>query len=528
VNQRPSRSRLMRPLAIAAVLLAVVAVLLIVRAVRGRRSAVAAVQTEAVGRRDIAQTVEATGTVQPIEVTEIRSKASGQIVRMPVQIGSAVKTGDMLAQVDPLNVRNTYDEAAASLKAAQASVAVTKAQRDRADQLFSKGFMTADQHESAVLAFANAQSQLVNARSNLSNAKQALDDATVRAPYDGTIIEQDVTKGQVIASATMSASGGTLLLKMADLNRVQLQALVGETDIGNVRPGMTASVTVDAFPNRPFQGTVIKIEPQAVVQQSVTMFPVLVSIANENGLLLPGMNGEITISIAERSNVIAVPVDAVRSMRELPTVAAAVGLDPDSLRARVQRLAAARAAARAASVRDSSGPAGRPGPGGGPAMAGGGWPGAHAGFGRDSARARGGWPGGRPGFGRDSMMARGGRFGNWRGAAGRAGGAGGSGAGAAGGGTGGPRGSQAQVVLVQGANGLEPRLVRLGVSDFDYAEVLDGLKEGEQVALLSVAEVQAKRQSDQQQLKQRMGSGMPGVGATGGGRPGGGGGGGGR
>ncbi len=481
MNQRPSRSLVMRPVAIAALLLAVIAVFLVVRAVRGRRSAVTAVQTEAVARRDIAQTVEATGTVEPVEVTEIRSKASGQIIKMAVEIGSAVKTGDVLAQVDPLNVRNTYDEASAALQAAQASVTVTRAAKDRADELFAKGYMTADQHESAILAYANAQSQLVNARSNRSNAKQALDDATVRAPYDGTIVEQDVTKGQVIASATMSASGGTLLLKMADLNRVQMQALVGETDIGSVQPGLPATVTVDAFPNRPFRGTVLKIEPQAVVQQSVTMFPVLVSIANENGLLLPGMNGEVTISISSRTGVLAVPLDAVRSARELPALAPGLGLIPDSLQAQVQRQVADRALERQRLRGDSTRLGSAIGSRGDSAHA------------RGSRRGRGAWSGNAAGGGPGTSRN---------------------------GSTGGGRAGQAQVVLLKTATGLEPRVVRIGISDFDYSEVLDGLKEGDQVALLSVAAVQAKRQSDQAQLRQRMGSGMPGVGSapSGGGR----------
>jgi HlyD family secretion protein len=495
VNQRPSRSRLLRPLAIAALLLAVVAVFFVVRAVRGRRAAVTAVQTEAVARRDISQTVEATGTVEPIEVVEIKSKASGEILRMPVEIGSVVKAGDLLAQIDAVNVQNQYNQTLAELKAAQAGLDISRAQAKRADELFSREVITTDLHESATLAFANAQSSLARALSSLSIARQALDDATVRAPSNGTIIEQDVTKGQVIASATSSASGGTTLLKMADLSRVQMQALVGETDIGNVSAGMTASVTVDAFPNRTFQGKVLKIEPQAVVQQSVTMFPVLVSIANENGLLLPGMNGEVTISISERTGVLAVPLDAVRSARELPALAPTVGLIADSVQAQVQRQVAANAAARRL-LRGDSTQAGR-----------------RTGFNADSARARwarrGGGVGGAP---------RGGAA--W----GRNGGAGGAGTPPTGGSASG-RAAQAQVVLLKTTNGLEPRVVRIGISDFDYSEVLDGLKEGDQVALLSVAAVEAKRQSDQAQLRQRMGSGMPGVGSapSGGGRAAGGG-----
>src|SRR5262245_28179716 len=302
---------------------------------------------QTVSRRDIAQTVEATGTVAPVEIVEIKSKASGQIIKMPVEIGSVVKTGDLLAQIDNVMVLNQYNQSLAAQKAAQANVDISGTQSKRAEELFSREVITADQHEAATLGYANAKSQLAKARSDLEIARQALADATVRAPSAGTIIEQDATQGQVIASATMSASGGTTLLKMADLNRVQMEALVGETDIGNVRPGQEAMVTVDAFPNRSFRGQVIKIEPQATVQQSVTMFPVRVAIANENGALLPGMNGEVVIAIAERNNVLAVSLDAVRSVRELPTVATALGLQPDSVRADVQRQIQARMAARA-------------------------------------------------------------------------------------------------------------------------------------------------------------------------------------
>ena len=452
MTQRSLRSRIMRPALIAGLLLAVVAAFLVARAIRGRHAALTAIQTEAVGRRDISQTVDATGTVEPVEIVEIKSKASGQILKMPVEVGSVVKAGDLLAQIDAVNVQNQFDEALAAQKAAQASLTITGAQAKRADELFTREVITTDQHESATLAYANAQSGLARAHSALEIARQALKDATVRAPSAGTVLEQTVTKGQVIASATSSASGGTTLLKMADLSRVQMQALVGETDIGNVQPGMPATVTVDAFPNRPFHGTVLKIEPQAVVQQSVTMFPVLVSIANENGLLLPGMNGEVTISISRRTGVLAVPLDAVRSAREMPAVAATLGLEADSLQVQVQRQIAANAGAR-------------------------------AGFRPDSARAR------------RARMAGGGTAGS-------------------------TRADRAQVVLLKTVRGFEPRVVRLGISDFDYFELLDGLKEGDEVALLSVAEAQAKRQSDQAQLRQRMGSGMPGVGSapSGGGR----------
>src|SRR5688572_16335461 len=241
-----------------------------------------AIQTVAVERRDIVVDAEATGVVEPINVIEVKSKASGQIERMPVETGTRVKPGDLLVQVDTRDVRNQYNQALADLRAAQARVAVAAAQRKRSEDLFKQQIITAQELETAQLDYANAQAQVTRADASLDLAQQRLEDATVRAPLAGTIIEKTVSTGQVITSATGAFGGGTLLLKMADLSQVRVRALVNETDIGNIQPGQQATVTVDAYPDRPFRGAVEKIEPQAVVQQNVTMFPVLVAGSNRS------------------------------------------------------------------------------------------------------------------------------------------------------------------------------------------------------------------------------------------------------
>src|SRR5437867_5626388 len=457
------RRAAMRPLVLVLVGLAAVAAVLVVRGSR-HRSGTQEIMAVPVERRDIALTIEATGTVEPIDLVEVKSKASGQIVRMPVQVGSVVRRGDLLAQIDPRDVQNQYSQALAALQAAQARVDISLIQKKRSDDLFVGQVITADEHESATLDYANAQAALVKARTDLDLARQRREDATVRAPIEGTVLDQAVSSGQVISSATSSASGGTTLLHMADLAKIRLRALVGETDIGNVQPGQTATVTVDAFPQRTFTGRVEKIEPQAVVQQSVTMFPVLISVSNESRLLLPGMNGEVSMLVDQRENVPAIPVDAVRGAREMPVVAAALGLDAARARAQVDEQLRPRAAGRATRSGASDSSPGR-------------------GF-RAAAQGT------------------------------RAGGAG--------------RASRAQVAFVKTAAGLEPRVVRLGLSDFDYAEVLDGVEAGEQVVLLGVAEAQASRAETQNRIRQRLGSGVPGVPGTGGGSARGGGPGGGR
>src|SRR5687767_9253272 len=186
---------------------AVVIALAILSACKGEREAASTIQTVPVERRDIVVDAEATGVVEPINVIEVKSKASGQIERMPVETGSHVKPGDLLVQVDTRDVRNQYNQALADLRAAQARVAVAAAQRKRSEELYKQQIITAQEQEAAQLDDANAQAQVTRADASLDLAQQRLEDSTVRAPVTGTIIEKAVSTGQVITSAT-GAFGG--------------------------------------------------------------------------------------------------------------------------------------------------------------------------------------------------------------------------------------------------------------------------------------------------------------------------------
>src|SRR5262245_61724165 len=203
-----------RPVLIAAVVVGLVAVA--AWQLRGAhpRDASADVSTQRVERHDISLSIEASGTIEPVDLVEVKSKASGTITTMPVSVGSKVKAGDLIVQIDTRDVKNQFDQAKAALDAAEAKVQVSKDQKARADELYSRGVVTADEHDTAQLDYVNAQAALVSARANLDLAKQRLDDATVRAPIAGTVLIQPVTAGQVISSATSSVSGGTSLITM--------------------------------------------------------------------------------------------------------------------------------------------------------------------------------------------------------------------------------------------------------------------------------------------------------------------------
>jgi len=545
----------------------------------GKKAASIPIPLAAVERRDIVVDASATGAVEPINVVEVKSKSSGQITKMPVETGTLVKPGDLIVQVDTRDVKNQYDQSLADVRAAEAKLQVSDAQKKRSDDLFQGRIITAQEHETAALDYANAVAALVRARTNLDLAQQRLEDATVRAPISGTVIEKTVSLGQVITSATSSFGGGTTLIKMADLNQVRVRALVTEADIGAIQAGMTATVTVDAYPDRPFRGSVEKIEPQAVVQQSVTMFPVLVTISNLEGLLRPGMNGEVSILIDRRENVLAVPNDAIRNLRESATAASALGLNPDSVQAQIR-------AQMASMGGGMGGQGGRPGANATPS---GGTPNVSRGEvmlvseqGQDGQQ-----PNGRQmpdvsdkdcdavkatfakhpdaeqklaGFrsrvqsgeldfqavraesqkiyesiGLDPRVAGACRMRERQRASGDSGRAGGrqsanagqrGGSGSQGdrdfvpekgGGVSTPvqagefpsRRARPSLVFVAENGVYKPRIIRLGVANFDYTEVLGGLKEGEQVALLAAAAMQAKREEQNNRIRS-MG-GVPGM-----------------
>jgi HlyD family secretion protein len=311
-----------------------------------------------VARRDIVVSAEANGSIQPIQIVDVKSRASGTILEMRVETGDMVHRGDTLVRVDRRDPTTSYNQAQADLEVAQAQVNNATAQKNRSDQMFAAGVLSEQDHDNATLQYANAQAQLVRAQASLQSAQDALTDCNVLAPVDGTILTKKVEAGAVITSAVRDVSGGTVLLQMADLSVVQVNALVDETDIGKVQAGMPVSITVDAYPNRPFQGRVLKIEPQSTVSQNVTMFPVLVQIPNPDGLLRPGMNAEVAVQIGQRQNVLAIPTSALRTDRDVSSAAAVLGLDPkavertlavqDSIaRANPQQLAAAPSAAPA-------------------------------------------------------------------------------------------------------------------------------------------------------------------------------------
>ena len=302
---------------------------LLLAAACGKKAEPVVFQAVPVEKRSIVVSARASGTVQPDTVVEVKSKASGEILEMRVETGQTVERGTLLVRVDQRTPRNRLNQAQADLDVAKARFENAEAQRKRSDELFKTQSISTEEHETAVLAVANARAVVVGAQVALENAKIAMEDTDVRAPITGTIISKSVERGQVISSPTSDVGGGTVLLKMADLNLVQVRTLVDETDIGKIRAGLRATVTVGSYPNQPFEGSVLKIEPLAETVQNVTMFAVQVRIENRNGLLKPGMNADVEVHIGQRDSVLAVPNAALRTPRDVNSAATVLGIDPE-------------------------------------------------------------------------------------------------------------------------------------------------------------------------------------------------------
>jgi HlyD family secretion protein len=294
-----------------------------------------------VERRDVVVSAQASGSVQPDTTVEVKTRASGEVLDIMAETGQLVQRGTLIMRIDPRQPRNAVNNARANLDVAKAQLDIAKAQYDRSQELLKAQTITQQEFENAQLSYANAKAAVVRAQIDIENNQISLEDTDVRAPITGVIIQRGVERGQVVASATFNAGGGTVLMKMADLNLVQVRTLVDETDIGKIRPGLPTTVTVDAYPNRPFQGTVLKIEPLAEVQQNVTMFPVLVRIDNREGLLRPGMNAEVEIHVGRRDSVLTVPNFALRTQKDVESAASVLGLSMETVR---EQLAAAESA----------------------------------------------------------------------------------------------------------------------------------------------------------------------------------------
>lgn len=274
-----------------------------------------------VKRQNMITNVTSTGRIEPIRTIEIKSKASGKILRLPVETGVLVEAGALLAQVDTTEAATQVRQKRADLGYIRAQLTIADGKKDGAADLLRRGMISKDEDDQSQLEYARIQSLLISTQAALEGAETQLRETIVRAPSRGTILEKSVEEGQIISSATSGVTSGTTLLRMADLTNMRVRVLMDQTDLGKIRPGQDATIVADAYRDRRFEGRVVKIEPQSRRDHDVTYFPVLIDIDNRDGLLLPGMDCTVNTHVSRLENVLTISSDAVVPLGEAEKIA---------------------------------------------------------------------------------------------------------------------------------------------------------------------------------------------------------------
>ncbi|HWR82565.1 MAG TPA: efflux RND transporter periplasmic adaptor subunit [Candidatus Deferrimicrobium sp.] len=259
--------------------------------------------------------VSASGVVVPIDRVEIKSKASGLIEELPVEQGDIVAKGALICRLDQTTVKAEVEQAHADLDIAQAELRQAENLNSRRQQLFAGGLISQEELDQTELSLAQAKGKLIRVRTVLDQANTRLSETVVTSPIDGVILQKFVEVGQIISSGISNVGGGTAIADIADMTFVHVEAGVDEIDVGKVRIKQPARVVAEAFPEMTFSGEIIRIAPEAKVEQNVTLFDVVVQVENTQGLLKSGMNATVEITIARDEDVLLVPTVALSEPR---------------------------------------------------------------------------------------------------------------------------------------------------------------------------------------------------------------------
>lgn len=290
-----------------------------------------------VERGRVARSVVATGKIQPLAKVEVKSKASGIVKALLVDYGDRVTRGQVLAELDKEELQARVREARAGLLGAEAACERTKVEaegpdlpflkssRERARRLFRDGLLAESVREEAEKTYELAlnkqaaargnvavnQAEVERARAALERAENDLRYSTIRSPMDGLVLSRDVEVGDAVSSILVLGSQATLIMRLGDVSSVYVLGKVDEADIGKVRVGQPARISVEAFKDRPFLGRVTRIAPRGEEKDNVTTFEVRVSVDNPGGELKVNMSANAEIIREEKQGVLLVPESAV-------------------------------------------------------------------------------------------------------------------------------------------------------------------------------------------------------------------------
>ena len=258
---------------------------------------------------DVAKSASANGTLNPVILVTVGTQVSGIVSKLYVDFNDKVEKGQLLLELDDSLFNAQIEQTQGNIRNVQASVDLMQANEARMRSLYAQDFVSKQELDTSVQALKSAKAQLSTTQAQLKRDKTNLGFSKIRSPVSGVVVDRQVNIGQTVAASLQTP---TLIQIAQDLSKMQISTSFAEADIGNIKVGQKAKFTVDAYPNRDFEGVVKQLRLNPTTTSNVVTYNVVVSVDNSDQVLLPGMTAYVNIGVAKHENVLLVPNAALR------------------------------------------------------------------------------------------------------------------------------------------------------------------------------------------------------------------------
>jgi HlyD family secretion protein len=266
-------------------------------------------KTQAVDRGDIVQNISANGTLNPVVLVNVGTQVSGTVYRLYADFNDTVEEGQILVELDPSLFQAQLLQSEANVVNARTTLKLANNKMARNRALVEQGFISPDALDAVEQTLEGARAQLAVSEAQLARDRTNLNYSVIRSPISGVVIARSVDIGQTVAASFQTP---TLFQIAKDLRQMQIDTSVAEADIGQLHLGQVVNFTVDAFQEREFTGTVKQVRLNPTIQQNVVSYNVVVAVANDEGVLLPGMTANVHFTVNQKKDVLRVPNAALR------------------------------------------------------------------------------------------------------------------------------------------------------------------------------------------------------------------------
>ena len=279
-------------------------------------------ETAKTERIEISSSVTATGTVEPVTKVDVGTQVSGIIDKLYADYNDVVKAGQVIAEMDKVNLQAELVSSQAQLSAAKTEYEYRQKEYNRIKTLHEKELVSDSEYDSSYYQYETAKNAYSQAQASFTKVKRNLSYATITSPIDGVVISRAVEEGQTVAAGFETPTLFTIAKNLTDM---QVIADVDEADIGQVKEGQSVTFTVDAYPDDVFNGDVQQVRLEATTTSNVVTYEVVITAPNPDLKLKPGLTANVTINTLDEQNVLSVPTKALRFTPD-PEVLKGIGI----------------------------------------------------------------------------------------------------------------------------------------------------------------------------------------------------------